>query len=99
MTPREIRHDYEANTGHVIVRRFARLDPAEVPAVLVYGHGPFCWGPSAGSAVHTAFVVEALAHLAYNTVTLNPHAKPISSALVKKHFSRKHGPGAYYGQR
>ena len=98
MTPREIHQAYEVNTGHVIVRRFAWLDPQEVPAVLVHGHGPFCWGPSASSAVHTAYVVEALAHLACDTLRLNPNARTISSALLQKHFSRKHGPGAYYGQ-
>ena len=98
MTPREIHQAYEVNTGHVIVRRFARLDPREVPAVLVHGHGPFCWGPSASSAVHCGGVVEALARLAYETITLNPEARAISSALRQKHFSRKHGPGAYYGQ-
>ena len=99
MTPREIREAYEVNTGHVIVRRFARLDPQEVPAVLVHGHGPFCWGTTASSAVHTGVVVEALARLAYETLTLNPDTRAISSALRQKHFSRKHGPGAYYGQR
>ena len=98
MTPREIRQAYEVNTGRVIVRRFARLDPQAIPAVLVLGHGPFCWGPSASSAVHTAFVVESLAHLAYATLSLRPDARPISPDLLKKHFSRKHGPGAYYGQ-
>jgi len=98
MTPREIREAYEVNTGRVIVRRFSRLDPQSVPAVLVHGHGPFCWGPSASSAVHTSVVVEALARLASDTLALNPHARPISSALLRKHFFRKHGPGAYYGQ-
>ncbi len=98
MRPREIRQGYEINTGQVIVRRFAGLDPNEILAVLVHGHGPFSWGPSATSAVHTAVIVEALASLAYDTVTLNPGARPISTALLRKHFSRKHGPGAYYGQ-
>lgn len=98
MTPGEIRAAYEENTGRVIARRFAELDPSAVPAVLVHGHGPFCWGPSAESAVRTAVVLEEIAHLAWCTCTLNPKVRPIAAALRQKHFSRKHGPGAYYGQ-
>ena len=99
MTTAEIRRGYEINTGRVIVRRFARLDPALVKAVLVRGHGPFSWGASAADAVHAAFVLEELAHLAWCTVTLNRSARPVGSVLHAKHFQRKHGPGAYYGQR
>jgi L-ribulose-5-phosphate 4-epimerase len=98
MTPDEIRGAYEVNTGRVITRRFARLDPAVVAAVLVHGHGPFSWGASAADAVHAAYVLEELARLAWCTVTLNPAARPIGAALRRKHFFRKHGPGAYYGQ-
>ena len=98
MTPREIDADYEENTGHVIVRRLADVDPMQFTAVLVHGHGPFCWGETAFEAVHAAVIVEQLARLAYGTVTLNPGATPISRALQAKHFLRKHGPEAYYGQ-
>jgi len=98
MTPAEIRTDYEANTGRVIVRRLARLDPAATSAVLVHGHGPFAWGASAADAVRAAAVLEELARLAWATATLNPGAGPIRRALHEKHFGRKHGPGAYYGQ-
>ncbi len=98
MTPGEIRRAYEVNTGRVIARRFARLDAAEVAAVLVRGHGPFSWGAAAADAVRAAYVLEELARLAWYTVTLNPAAGPIDAALHRKHFLRKHGPGAYYGQ-
>jgi len=94
----EIEADYEENTGHAIVRRLSSRDPMQFTAVLVHGHGPFCWGESAAAAVHTALIVEQLARLAYGTVTVNPAAKPIANALREKHFQRKHGPGAYYGQ-
>jgi len=99
MTTAEIRRGYEVNTGRVIVRRFARLDPARVSAVLVRGHGPFSWGDSAADAVRAAFVLEELAHLAWCTIALNPAARAIGTALHEKHFLRKHGPAAYYGQR
>jgi L-ribulose-5-phosphate 4-epimerase len=94
----EIRADYEENTGHAIVRRFARLDPMRMPAVLVAGHASFCWGSSVGVAVETASVLEEIARLAYDTMTLNAAAEPIPSELLDKHFFRKHGPAAYYGQ-
>ena len=95
----EIQTDYERNTGEVIARRFAGLDPQVMTAVLVHGHGPFCWGPSASAAARTALIVEELARIAYYTCTLNPNASPISPELRDKHFFRKHGPGAYYGQK
>ncbi len=98
MTPAEIREDYEANTGQVIVERFTRLDPAQTPAVLVASHGPFAWGADTHDAVHHAVILEFLARLAGETLRLNPKAKPMQAALLQKHFSRKHGPGAYYGQ-
>ena len=98
MTPAEIQGDYEANTGHVIVRRFAELDPCAVPAVLVAGHAPFCWGRSPNEAADVAIVLEEIARIAYQTVTLNPAAQPIAAELSEKHFLRKHGPAAYYGQ-
>ena len=94
----QIRADYEANTGHAIVRRFAGLDPMRVPAVLVAGHASFCWGRSVGSALETASVLEEIARLAYDTMTLDGAAEPIPTELLEKHFLRKHGPAAYYGQ-
>jgi len=98
LTPEEIGSAYEWNTGQAIVRRFADLDPQAFTAVLVRGHGPFCWGESARQAAHTAFVLEALARLAYQTVALDPSVSAIPDALRDKHFRRKHGKGAYYGQ-
>lgn len=99
MTPDEIRSDYELNTGHVIVERFKHLNPLTTPAVLVSGHAPFCWGPAVADAAHTAIVIEELAHLAFLTVSLNPGANSLSDALRDKHFLRKHGSDAYYGQQ
>ena len=99
MTPAEIRSDYERNTGEVIVRRFSDLDPSAVPAVLVAGHAPFCWGASVGDAVHVAVILEEIARIAYQTVVLNPEILPLATDLGDKHFLRKHGPGAYYGQK
>ncbi len=98
MQPGEIESEYEWNTGQVIIRRFANLDPLATPAVLVSGHGPFCWGSSAQDAAHTAVVIEELAHTAYLTLTLRADAAEISDTLRDKHFLRKHGPSAYYGQ-
>jgi L-ribulose-5-phosphate 4-epimerase len=95
----EIESEYEWNTGQAIVRRFQGLDPLATPAVLVSGHAPFCWGRSASDAAHTAVVVEELAHMAYLTLTLRSDLQGISDKLRDKHFLRKHGPGAYYGQK
>jgi L-ribulose-5-phosphate 4-epimerase len=98
MTAGEILTSYEWNTGQAIVRRFASLDPMEIPAVLVHGHGPFCWAKSASSASDLAIVLEEVACTAWHTVALNPAAEPLAEELRDKHFFRKHGPGAYYGQ-
>jgi L-ribulose-5-phosphate 4-epimerase len=98
MPANEIHAAYELNTGNAIVRRFASLDPTEFPAVLVTGHGPFCWGPTAHDAAHTAVVLETIAHMAYLSVTLNQGVGPLDATLVDKHFLRKHGAKAYYGQ-
>ncbi len=95
----EIESAYEANTGKVIVRRFEALDPLSAPGVLVSGHGPFSWGKSAQDAAHMAVIMEELARMAYFTVGLNPQVGPLSRTLHDKHFLRKHGPGAYYGQK
>ncbi len=99
MTAKEIQGDYEANTGHVIVERFAKLDPLACPGVLVASHGPFAWGKSVKAAVENAVVLEHLARLASETLSLNPALKPMPRELLDKHFFRKHGPGAYYGQK
>jgi L-ribulose-5-phosphate 4-epimerase len=99
MTPAEIKTDYEANTGEVIVETFKKLDPMQHPAVLVASHGPFAWGVDAPEAVHNAVVLEFIARLASETLRINPKTPAMPSALLDKHFLRKHGPGAYYGQK
>lgn len=99
MKPKEIKKDYEANTGHVIVETFKKLDPLQHPAVLVASHGPFTWGEDVHAAVHNAEVLEFVARLASETLRINPKTKPMQSALLDKHFLRKHGPNAYYGQK
>jgi L-ribulose-5-phosphate 4-epimerase len=98
LTPGEIRSDYEASTGHAIVRRFAKLDALRMPGVLVAGHAPFCWGATPTAAATSAVVMEEIAALAIYTVTANPRARAISKHLHDKHFLRKHGSAAYYGQ-
>jgi len=99
LAPAQIRSDYEANTGRVIVRRFAKLDPFHTPAVLVAGHAPFCWGKTPEEAAHIAVVLEEIAAMASQTLVANPKARPISKYLQQKHFFRKHGGTAYYGQK
>lgn len=99
LTAREIKAEYEINTGHVIVERFRKVDPLQHPAVLVASHGPFTWGRNVHEAVHNAAVLEFVARLAAETLRLNPKIKPMQPALLDKHFLRKHGPGAYYGQK
>jgi L-ribulose-5-phosphate 4-epimerase len=98
LTPQEIETDYETNTGHVIVRRFAGLNPLHTPAVLVAGHAPFCWAKSAAEAADIAVVLEEIAAMALNTVTINPELGHLPRPLHDKHFFRKHGAKAYYGQ-
>jgi L-ribulose-5-phosphate 4-epimerase len=98
MTPREIKTDYEANTGRVIVERFTGLDPLHHPAVLVAHHGPFTWGADVAEAVHNAVVLEFVARLAGETLRLRPGLPAMQDELRDKHFFRKHGPSAYYGQ-
>ncbi|MGH8165572.1 MAG: L-ribulose-5-phosphate 4-epimerase AraD [Rhodanobacteraceae bacterium] len=94
----DIESEYEWNTGQAIMKRFSSLDPLAMPAVLVAGHGPFCWGPSPDAAAHNAIMLEELAHLAWLTVTIQADAQAIPNVLRDKHFLRKHGAGAYYGQ-
>lgn len=99
MTAEEISSAYEWETGNVIVERFAQLDPLDFPAVLVNRHAPFTWGPTVAKAVEVAVAVECIAHMALMSLQLNPALTPIEPELLNKHFKRKHGPGAYYGQK
>ena len=101
LKPSEIKKDYEVNTGKVIVETFKKLkfDPTHHPAVLVASHGPFTWGSNVADAVHNAEVLEFVAQLASETLKINPKLKPMQSVLLDKHFLRKHGPSAYYGQK
>ena len=98
LTRDEVDGDYEANTGRAIERRFAGMDALRMPAVLVAGHASFCWGRDVTAAVETASLLEEVARMAYHTVVLNATAEPIPDSLRDKHFFRKHGTGAYYGQ-
>jgi L-ribulose-5-phosphate 4-epimerase len=98
MTPEEIASAYEWETGNVIVERFKNIDPMQVSAVLVHSHGPFAWGPSGAKAVENALVLEIVAEMTRHTLQLTPNMPPIPSALLDKHFLRKHGQEAYYGQ-
>ena len=98
MSDDEINGAYEANTGVAIVRTFERLDPISIPAVLVANHGPFAWGSDACKAAENAWMLEAAARIAYLTVGINPHASGIGKTLHDRHFLRKHGNQAYYGQ-
>jgi L-ribulose-5-phosphate 4-epimerase len=99
LSPAEIENDYEWNTGQSIVRRFRGLDPLAMPAVLVAGHAPFCWAPNVAAAAQLAVILEEVARMALETLEVNPGAAPLPDVLRDKHFLRKHGPGAYYGQR
>jgi L-ribulose-5-phosphate 4-epimerase len=101
LKPSEIKKNYEANTGKIIVETFKKLkfDPLRHPAVLVASHGPFTWGNDVADAVHNAEVLEFVAQLASETLKINPKLKPMQSVLLDKHFLRKHGAGAYYGQK
>ncbi|MCK5558197.1 MAG: L-ribulose-5-phosphate 4-epimerase [Candidatus Hydrogenedentes bacterium] len=98
MTEEEITGNYELETGNVIVERFRDLDPIEYPGVLVDSHGPFAWGPTGEKAVENAVAMELVAEMAYYTLQLAPENPPIDQALLDKHFKRKHGKDAYYGQ-
>lgn len=98
MSDSEIVSEYEKNTGIAICRTFANLDPASIPAVLVRGHGPFSWGQDAAAAAHNSAILEAIARMAWYTMGLAKNAEPLPRALHDKHFLRKHGEAAYYGQ-
>jgi L-ribulose-5-phosphate 4-epimerase len=101
---RTLRHEevdggYELNTGHVIIETIGRQEPLAMPGVLVSGHAPFAWGKSPDEAVHNAVVLEEVARMAWMTVNLNPSQSPIAEYLLDKHYLRKHGASAYYGQK
>jgi len=99
LTEAEINGDYERNTGLAIIRRMEGTDPAMMPAVLVAGHAPFCWGATPADAAHNAWMLEEIAYMATMTLALNPEGTPLSRTLQDKHFLRKHGPAASYGQK
>jgi len=101
LRPEEIAADYEANTGRVIVERYVEgdLDPERLPAVLVARHGPFVWGDSLRAALDNAIALEEVALIALHTEVLRPAVSPLDERLLRRHFERKHGPTAYYGQR
>jgi L-ribulose-5-phosphate 4-epimerase len=99
MTPEEIAGDYELETGRVIAETFADRDASRMQAVLVRSHGPFCWGKDALHAVENAAVLEEVAMTAWHSKTLNAALPPMRRELLDKHYLRKHGAGAYYGQR
>ena len=96
-----VQNDYEKETGNLIVSHFKALalNPAEVNMVLVGGHGPFCWGATADKAVYNAAVLEEVCHMALNTIQIVPGAQSLPDYIVDKHYQRKHGPNAYYGQK
>ena len=100
MTPEEIGGKYELETGNVIIETFRSrgIDPAQVPAALVYSHGPFAWGTDPMNAVHNAVVLEEVSFMAFHAMALTPGLPPMQQELLDKHYLRKHGPGAYYGQ-
>jgi len=100
LTPEEIEEDYEANTGNVIVETFKTRDinPVYVPAVICRNHGPFTWGKNAAQAVYHSVVLEEVAKMSLFTETINPKVGPAPQCILEKHFMRKHGPNAYYGQ-
>lgn len=98
MTPEEIAGAYELETGNVIIETFRGKSPKDIPAVLVHSHGPFAWGTDPHNAVHNAVVLEELAFMAFHTEALAPAIGPMQQELLDKHYLRKHGKNAYYGQ-
>ena len=98
MTRQEIEGEYEKETGNVIIETFAHINPMEIPAVLVHSHGPFAWGTNPADAVHQAVVLEEVAFMSWHTTMLNPRIPPMQQELLDRHYLRKHGKNAYYGQ-
>lgn len=98
MTDEEIKGEYEKETGKVIIEAFKGIDPMTIPAVLVKSHGPFAWGTSAAEAVHNAVVLEEIAFMNYHAMTISPDTGAMQQTLLDKHYLRKHGENAYYGQ-
>lgn len=99
LTSEEVQGEYELNTGKVIIETLGETNPLHTPGIVVYQHGPFAWGKDAQNAVHNAVVMEEVARMAWIARGINPQLKPIDGYLMNKHFQRKHGPDAYYGQR
>ncbi|MCA9731139.1 L-ribulose-5-phosphate 4-epimerase [candidate division KSB1 bacterium] len=99
LTEEEVEEAYEKETGTVIIERFKALDPIATPGVLVHGHAPFCWGKSAEESVKNSLVLERVAEMAYVSRQLNQKMHPLPDYILRKHYNRKHGPNAYYGQK
>lgn len=99
LTEAEAQDDYEGNTGAVIIERFRGINPIEMPAVLVAGHAPFAWGKSPEDSVKNSVVLEKVAQMALGTLQLRPECPPLPEYVLQKHYLRKHGPNAYYGQK
>lgn len=99
LSAQEVDEAYELNTGQVIIETLGEANPLHTPGIVVYQHGPFAWGKDAHEAVHNAVVVEEVARMAWIAHGINPQLQPIDSWLMNKHFQRKHGPNAYYGQK
>jgi L-ribulose-5-phosphate 4-epimerase len=98
LTGEEVQRGYESETGKIIIERFADMDPAQTPGVLVAGHAPFAWGANAAEAVKNSLILERIAQMALGTFQLNPAVSPLPEQIQIKHYQRKHGPDAYYGQ-
>lgn len=99
LTEAEVEEDYEGHTGTVIIERFAAINPLEMPAVLVAGHAPFSWGETPGKAIENMLVLERVARMAMGNWQINPQVNPLPAYILRKHYERKHGPNAYYGQK
>lgn len=99
LSEQEVNEDYEGNTGTVIIERFKNLDPVSTPGILVAGHAPFAFGKNAADSVRNALVLERVAEMAVESLQINPGLKELPKYLIEKHYQRKHGPNAYYGQK
>ncbi|HBU7160678.1 TPA: L-ribulose-5-phosphate 4-epimerase [Klebsiella pneumoniae] len=99
LSAQEVDEAYELNTGQVLIEALGEANPLHTPGIVVYQHGPFAWGKDAHEAVHNAVVMEEVARMAWIARGINPQLQPIDSWLMNKHFQRKHGPNAYYGQK